>query len=161
MNIKLLCVLFIITNISCTKKNPKSVEVPMLDPQLISRAHLITNDYFTLANTTLGFVELRNKTYLSNVAKVGFNATNTPYSQSPKIFEHILGEVSEWELTSVVPKGLVTRFKYSVIVTLQEKPVDFWIDINQDYRLSKIYLFIHHAASGERVNLFKDAYIKF
>jgi len=137
------------------------MDISKLDVQLTERAALITNDYFTLAKTEAGFITLRNKSYLSNVVKAGFNQSFSPYSNSPEIFENILGTVSDWELTNVEDKGLVKRFQYTAKASLQEKPIEFLIDINEDYRLSKIFLYIEDSASGQRVNIFKDAYIKF
>lgn len=137
------------------------MDISKLDVQLIERANLIADDYFTLGSNEIGFKELRAKSYLSNVAKASFNQPMNPYVQSPAIFKNILGEITDRKLINVENKGLVKRFQYTAKASLQEEPIDFWIDINQDYRLSKMFLYLHHSASEERVNIFKSAYIEF
>lgn len=149
------------TIISCSGKKYPTIELNHLDKDLKESADQMTTDFFTLGKTETGFQEFRKMGYITPLAHRSLINPNSAYSWTPWILENHLGKIYAYNLFEVIDKGVVKSMRYKIDCELRpDELVEFRIDVNEQNRLSKIYLYLYDAKTNETRNVFEGSYIK-
>ncbi|MFD2914863.1 hypothetical protein [Psychroserpens luteus] len=148
-------------SISCNGKKNPTIDLKDVDSNLKITANKITSDFFTLGKTDDGLQEFRKKDYITPVAHRLLIEPKGPYSWTPWIIENHLGEIYSQNLFQVIDHGVVKTMRYKIDCELRpDELVEFRIDLNEEYRLSKMYLYLYDLKTGEVKNAFYLAYKK-
>ena len=153
---KLLTILFLTTTlISCNGKKNPTIDLKDINSDLKTRADKITSDFFTLGQTDDGLQEFRKKDYITPIANRLLIEPRGPYSWTPWIIGNHLGKIYSYDLFQVIDHGVVKTMSYKINCELRpDELVEFRFDLNEQYKLSKMYLYLYDSKTDEVKNAF-------
>jgi hypothetical protein len=140
----------------CGRNEYRKIELSELEPRLKSVSNQITEDFFSLATTPEGLLEFKEKNYITPLIHAAIMSPNGFYAYAPEIMQLNIGKVHSWQLFQAVDKGIITTMRYKLKTEISKNRfVEFKIDINENYKLARIYLYIYEDKEN-RQNIFRS-----